>query len=131
MPSTVALHEGDASQLQIAAQLQDIVFVSTVFSSLLDDAFQPQLAEAMWRWVKPGCVLWSEFTYDNPRNPGVHGMRLSRVRSLFPHGKIDARRVTLAPPLSRRAVKVHDAACRVLNSLPFLRTHLLCWIGKP
>lgn len=132
LPAATALHEGDASTLTFEAGSFDLVYQSTVFSSLLDDGFQQRLAEAMWRWVQPGGgVLWYDFTWDNPRNPDVRGVPLKRVRALFPHGRIDARRVTLAPPLSRLAVKVHPGACRVLNVLPFLRTHLLCWIGKP
>lgn len=132
LPAAVTLYEGDAMRLQITAESQDIVFASTVFSSLLDDAFQQRLADAMWRWVKPGGgVLWYDFTYDNPRNPDVRGVPLARLRTLFPHGRIDARRVTLAPPLSRFVVRLHPTAYSVLNALPFLRTHLLCWIAKP
>lgn len=132
LPAALTLHQGDATRLQIAADTQDIVFVSTVFSSLLDDAFQQRLANAMWRWVKPGGgVLWYDFTYDNPRNPDVRGVPLARLRTLFPHGRIDARRVTLAPPISRRVCGISPLAYGVFNALPFLRTHLLCWIAKP
>jgi hypothetical protein len=76
-------------------------------------------------------VLWYDFTYNNPRNPDVRGMPLARIQALFPHARIDARRVTLAPPLSRRAARLHPGLCRMLSALPLLRTHLLCWIGKP
>lgn len=132
LPATVSLHSGDATALAMPSSSQDIVFVSTVFSSLLDDAFQQRLADAMWGWVKPGgAVLWYDFTYDNPRNPDVRGVPLSRVRALFPHARIDARRVTLAPPISRRVCRVSPAAYGLFNALPWLRTHLLCWIAKP
>ena len=33
---------------------QNVVFQSVVFSSLLDDGFQRDLANRMWNWVKPG-----------------------------------------------------------------------------
>jgi len=132
LPAATALHEGDASKLPFEAGSFDVVYQSTVFSSLLDDAFQQRLADAMWRWTRPGGgVLWYDFTWDNPGNPDVRGVPLKRVRALFPRGRIDAARVTLAPPLSRRVVRVHPGAYRLLNALPFLRTHLLCWIGKP
>jgi hypothetical protein len=108
------------------------VFVSTVFSSLLDDAYQQRLADAMWRWLKPGgAVLWYDFAVDNPRNPDVRGVPLARVRQLFPAARLDARRVTLAPPLARAVVRLHPAAWRVFNALPWLRTHRLVWVGKP
>jgi len=59
LPSAVTLIEGDALQAAIEPSSQDVVMQSTVFSSLLDDAFQQRLADAMWRWTKPGgAVLW-------------------------------------------------------------------------
>jgi SAM-dependent methyltransferase len=132
LPAATALHEGDATQLQFEGNSFDLVYQSTVFSSLLDDVFQQRLANAMWRWVRPGgAVLWYDFTYNNPRNADVRGVPLARVRALFPSAHIDARRVTLAPPLSRRAARLHPSVCTLLNALPLLRTHLLCWIGKP
>jgi len=110
----------------------DIVLQSTVFSSLLDDGFQQRLAEAMWRWVRPGgAVLWHDFTVNNPRNRDVRGVPLSRVRALFPQAQLDVRRITLAPPLARRVCAWHPALYPVLNALPLLRTHVLVWVGKP
>ena len=86
----------------------------------------------MWRWTKPGgAVLWYDFTVNNPRNPDVRGVPLARVRELFPHGRITTRRVTLAPPISRLVCRVHPAAYGLFNALPWLRTHVLCWIAKP
>jgi SAM-dependent methyltransferase len=132
LPAAVALEQGDASVARVEPGSQDLVLQSTVFSSLLDRAFQQQLAEAMWRWLAPGgAVIWYDFTFDNPRNPDVRGVRLSRVRELFPAGRIDARRVTLAPPLARVVCRWHPALYTAFNALPLLRTHLLVWIEKP
>ena len=108
------------------------MFVSTVFSSLLDDAFRQRLAGAMWRWVKPGGgVLWYDFTVDNPKNSDVRGVPLASVRALFPEAEMQHRRLTLAPPLARAVCRVHPALYTVFNALPSLRTHVLCWLGKP
>jgi SAM-dependent methyltransferase len=132
LPAAVALFEGDASGLQVAAGSQDIVFVSTVFSSLLDDGFQQRLADAMWRWVKPGGgVLWYDFTVNNPRNPDVRGVPVSRVHALFPQGQLQCRRVTLAPPIARVVTRGHAGLYPVFNAVPLLRTHVLGWVGKP
>ena len=132
LPAALSLVEGDALQMSLPAASQDIVFVSTVFSSLLADAFQQRLADAMWRWVQPGGgVLWYDFTVDNPRNPDVRGVPPSRLRTLFPHGRVQARRVTLAPPIARAVTRVHPGLYPVFNALPLLRTHLLAWVGKP
>ena len=131
LPPALALHEGDASALAMPEASQDIVYVSTVFSSLLDDAFQQRLAAAMWRWVKPGGgVLWYDFTVNNPRNLDVRGVPLRRVRDLFPDGDIEAGRVTLAPPIARALARVHPGLYAVANVFPALRTHVLAWIGK-
>jgi SAM-dependent methyltransferase len=132
LPAAVTLHLGDALTAGIEPASQDVVLQATVFSSLLDKGFQQALADAMWRWVKPGGgVLWYDFTFDNPRNPDVRGVRLSRVRELFPQGQLRAQRVTLAPPLARALCRLHPALYTAANTVPLLRTHVLCWIGKP
>ena len=132
LPPALTLIEGDAVMADLAPNSFDIVFVSTVFSSLLDDAFQQRLAGAMWRWLKPGgAVLWYDFTVDNPRNRDVRGVPMARVRALFPRGRVQARRVTLAPPLARFVCRVHPALYGMFNALPLLRTHVLAWIEKP
>jgi SAM-dependent methyltransferase len=131
LPAATRLLEGDATQLALPEGGFDIVVASTVFSSILDGAFQQRLAAAMWRWVRPGgAVLWYDFTLDNPRNADVRAVPLRRLRELFPAGRIDARRVTLAPPIGRHAVRLHPAAWRLLNAVPLLRTHVLAWVGK-
>lgn len=132
LPAATRVLLGDAVVADVAPGSQDLVLQSTVFSSLLDDAFQQRLADAMWRWLRPGgAVLWYDFAFDNPGNRDVRGVPLARVRALFPHGRLTARRVTLAPPLARAAVRVHPALHRLLDALPWLRTHRLCWIAKP
>ena len=131
LPAALILIEGDALQADVPAASQDIVFVSTVFSSLLDVTFQERLADTMWRWLKPGgAVLWYDFTVNNPRNPDVRGVPLSRVRELFPQARIAARRVTLAPPLARAVCSLHPSLYTLFNALPLLRTHLLVWAEK-
>lgn len=131
LPEALALHLGDALQLDLPAESQDAVFVSTVFSSLLDDAFQQRLADAMWRWVAPGGgVLWYDFTVNNPHNADVRGVPLARIRELFPHGCVQAKRVTLAPPVARAVTRVHPSLYSLFNTVPMLRTHVLAWVEK-
>ncbi len=132
LPASVAVHEGDALQMPIPGGSFDLVLQYTVFSSILDDAFQAQLAARMWQWLRPGgAVLWYDFTVNNPRNADVRGVPLARVRALFPQAQVDVRRVTLAPPLARAAAALSPACLAPLNAWPVLRTHLLAWIGKP
>ncbi|MBK1712251.1 methyltransferase domain-containing protein [Rubrivivax gelatinosus] len=132
LPEALTVWQGDASVAPVALSSQDLVLQYTVFSSLLDDSFQQQLAAAMWRWLKPGgAVLWYDFTVDNPKNRDVRGVPLARVRELFPEGRLRAERVTLAPPLARVACRLHPALYRPLAALPGLCTHVLAWIAKP
>ena len=132
LPAALRLLGGDACEAAVAPASQDLVMQCTVFSSLLDEAFRQRLADAMWRWLRPGgAVVWYDFTVDNPRNPDVRGVPLARIRTLFPQGVLQARRVTLAPPLARAACRVHPWAHDALNLLPLLRTHVLAWVSKP
>ena len=132
LPPAVQLQAGDASVAPVPAGSLDIVYASTVFSSLLDDAFQQRLADAMWRWLRPGgAVLWYDFTVDNPRNRDVRGVPAMRLRELFPQGTIRSRRVTLAPPLARLLCRIHPGLYPMFNRITPLRTHLLAWISKP
>ena len=132
LPVVTKLILGDARKLDLPDASFDMVMQSTVFTSIIDDAFQHQLADSMWRLVKPGGgVLWYDFTYDNPRNSDVRGVPLSRVKELFPEAGCLYRRVSLAPPISRRVCKLHPQLYTLFNSVFFLRTHILCWLEKP
>lgn len=131
LPAATRLHTGDAMQLPLAESSLDMVLLSTVFSSILDTRFQQQLASRIWAWLRPGgTVIWYDFSWDNPRNPDVRGVPMARVRQLFPAARIDARRVTLAPPLARPLCRLHPGLYTVFNALPLLRTHRLAWIEK-
>ena len=131
LPLAVRLLGEDAMQVDLPHCSQDIVYQAVVFSSLLDDNFQRQLAEKMWSWVRPGgAILWYDFVYDNPSNPDVRGVPLSRVKKLFPEGRCYSKRLTLAPPIARCACSLHPSMYYVFNCVLFLRTHVLCWIEK-
>jgi SAM-dependent methyltransferase len=132
LPTALRILAGDASELDLPDGEFDVVIQSLVLSSILDDSFQQDLAHRMWKLAKPGGgVLSYDFDYNNPSNPDVRAVTLKRIRQLFPNGQITSWRLTLAPPLSRVATRVHPAAYTLLNVFPFLRTHLLCWIAKP
>ena len=131
LPSDVRLIGGDALEAQPAPGTFDVVMLFTVFTSLLDEDYRRRLAAHAWRLVKPGGgALWYDFCFDNPRNPDVRGIGVREILALFPEGTMRVRRITLAPPLARAAVRVHRSLYRVLNLIPLLRTHVLCWIRK-
>ena len=136
LPSALRLIQGDAlgdeAQRLISPLSQDIVLQATVFSSILEPSVQVQLADAMWRWVRPGGgVLWYDFTVDNPHNPKVRGVPVERIRQLFPQARLRMRTLTLAPPVARWACRRHPALYHLFNAMPALRTHVLVWAEKP
>ncbi len=131
LPAATALHGGDATALVLEAQSQDIVFVSTVFSSLLDDAFQQRLAETMWRWVRPGGgVLWYDFTVDNPKPTATCAACRWRVC-----GSCSRRAASMrGASRSRRRSPAASPGCTrpsTLCSTPFRRCAPTCSPGSP
>lgn len=132
LPDLVNLYTGDASELNLESGSFDIVYVSTVFSSILDDALKRSVADKAWELVRPGgALLWYDFTFDNPSNPDVKGVSFKEIKTLFPQfSKVKKKRVTLAPPVARAACRISPALYSFLNLFPFLRTHLLVWLEK-
>jgi SAM-dependent methyltransferase len=130
LPAATRVLPGSAADLVLPPASFHIVLQSMMFSSVLDDDFQHQLAATMWRLVRPGGgVLWYDFVYNNPRNPDVRGVPLRRVRALFPAGRVRTWRLTLAPPLARLVTSIHPALYSAFNLLP-LHTHVMAWIEK-
>jgi len=127
LPSSTCIL-GDALDLKYHETF-DIVFQSTVFTSILDQDFRKQLASKMFDMLKPGGIIISyDFTYNNPKNKDVLKLTKNDIKKLFPQcRKIQFKRVTLAPPISRRIGRFYD----IVNFLfPFLRTHLIAVIKK-
>lgn len=117
--------EGNA--LDISSEKKfDIVFQSTVFTSVLDDDFRKNLAEKMKLLTKDnGIILWYDFMFDNPRNKDVRKVTVNEIRNLFPSAaRIKFWKVTLAPPIGRRVGKLYP----LFNLLPLLRTHVIAEI---
>lgn len=130
-PATTIL-QGDASALDLPDGSFDIILQSTVFSSILDAELRRAVAANMWRMLAPGGgIFWYDFTIDNPKNPDVAGIPQAEIKALFPQAQYQSRRVTLAPPLARRAVSLSPALYPLLNVLPVLRTHIVALLRKP
>lgn len=130
LPASLPIHEGDARSAPLPAASQDLVLLATVLSSVPDDGLQQQLADAAWRWLKPGGLLACyDFAFNNPANPDVRGVPVRRLRQLWPQGQpLALRRLTLAPPLARRLPVAWIAP--VNTCLPLLRTHRLLLLRK-
>ncbi|HSE20427.1 MAG TPA: class I SAM-dependent methyltransferase [Pyrinomonadaceae bacterium] len=122
---------GDASALPWPDNSFHLVIASTVISSILEQKIRRQVAAEITRVIQPGgALLWYDFAYNNPRNPSVRRIYRSELKELFPdlHGPI--RRITLAPPIARFVVPKSWPLAVLLETVPFLRTHLLAVLRK-
>jgi SAM-dependent methyltransferase len=125
----IRLAVADARRLPFHDNSFDVVTQFTVFTSMLNDVVRYRAAREMVRVLRPtGFMIWYDFFRNNPLNRDVRPVTRSDLRRLFPGCRIDAHRVTLAPPLSRVLAPRSMMAARFARSLPFLRSHLLAII---
>lgn len=122
---------GDASTLPYADASFDIALQFTLLSSVLDQSMRRAIARETMRVLRPGgALIWYDFLW-NPGNRDVRGVRLAELRALYPNCRIAARRVTLAPPLTRVCARISPRVCGTLEALPWLRSHYLAAIPNP
>lgn len=139
LPNQVTFMPGNALDLSINANSLDIVYQSTVFTSITDFKMKQDLARAMMKWVKQGGgILWFDFIISKPSSPDTKGIGLTEIKSLFPGCKVIHKRVYLNPYIARLIQKINPTLLRVtypfLHAFPIpilIRTHLICWIEKP
>jgi hypothetical protein len=103
----------------------------TVLSTILDERVRRAVAAEMARVLKPGgAVISYDFTVARDRN-NTRPVRSGELAALFPGFGLDARRVTLVPPLARALAGRSWIACELLEAIPALRTHELVVLRKP
>jgi|GEM_PF-2801708 SAM-dependent methyltransferase len=125
----IKIFEGDALLIDDNYnETFDIVFQSTVFSSITDLSFRIKLAEKIWNLLKyDGIILWYDFFISNPKNVYTKPITKKEVFALFPYAKyMKFYKTTLASPIARRV----RLAYPFFNIFPFLRTHYVIEIKK-
>ena len=124
--------EGNAAQLPFPPNEFDLVFQFTVLTSVLDRQIQRTIVAEIRRVVRPrGYFIWHDFAYSNPKNPNVRGIRRSEIEELLDGFRLSFQRVTLAPPIGRRAVRLSPLLYRALNCVSLLRSHYFCFAQRP
>jgi len=120
------IFEGNAIEIDINKKF-DVVFQSTVFTSILNQVDREKLAEKMLNLLKPnGIILWYDFIYNNPKNEDVRKVNVRELKILFSKaGNVTYKKITLAPPIGRKVKKFYK-----LFNVPFLRSHILAIIKK-
>lgn len=109
----------------------DAVLLFTVLSSVLDDASRRAIGQEALRVIRPGgSIVLYDFVW-NPLNRDVRGLGPSEAKRLFGGAEVTYRRMTLAPPIARRVVRLSWTASRLLEAVPLLRSHVLVHVRKP
>lgn len=120
-----SLQIGSALELPYADGSFDIVSQSTVMSSLPENSQRSVLAKEMVRVLKPnGLILWSDFRYNSPGNQNVRKVTQAEIKELFDGLDIVLESTTLLPPIVRRVAPFSHALTSLLDTLPFLHSHL-------
>jgi ubiquinone/menaquinone biosynthesis C-methylase UbiE len=123
--------EGNAAHLPFEDETFDLALQCTMLTSVLDNGIRKAVASEVLRTLRPGgYVVWYDFAYSNPKNPKVRGIGRREIEALLTDCQLKFYRVTVAPPIGRVAAKFSPALYRTLLTLPFLRTHYLCFAKK-
>lgn len=110
----------------------DLVAVSTLFSSIVDEALATAVAREMLRVLhRSGTLMCYDVRYPNPCNRNTRPVTRRHLRRLFPEAQIHARSLTLLPPLARRLGPVAPRLYRPLHAVPVLRSHYLAIVTHP
>jgi len=127
----VDVRQADASALPFEDASFDLVFQLTVFSSILDRQMRRGVAGEMARVLRPGgAVVSYDFRLARDRR-NTRPLRAADLNALFPDFALDARRVTLFPPLAGALAGWSRPLCDALETLPVLRSHELLILRKP
>jgi ubiquinone/menaquinone biosynthesis C-methylase UbiE len=130
-PPETKIECGSAAKLEFRDESFDLVLQSTVFTSILDASLKQQVAGEMMRVVKrDGLILWYDYHVNNPRNSDVRGVKRREIAQLFSGCRIELKRTTLLPPLTRLLAPYSYLTCHLLGKLPPLCTHYLGIIQK-
>lgn len=115
----------DGRNLPFGDKTFDLVAAFTVFSSILDERVQQQVASEMGRVLSDtGVLLWYDFRLPSP-NRSVRRLTKSDVEHLFPSMRCHLHSTSLLPPVARKLGPFDRHLTPWLLRVPFLRSHLL------
>jgi ubiquinone/menaquinone biosynthesis C-methylase UbiE len=110
----------------------DVVVAATLLSSLRQPFLLRAVAQEIARVLPSGGrLVVYDIRYPSPRNRSVAPVTPARLRDLFPGWRIDARTMTLLPPIARSVFGGGSGRYRILTSVPALRSHLAAVLTRP
>jgi ubiquinone/menaquinone biosynthesis C-methylase UbiE len=118
--------QGDASRMEFADQSFDLVFESTMFATLPDDALSAAIAREMLRVCRPGGYLMLvDWWTPKPGDRSYKALTRRRLANLFAVGRetvvLRTYRGALVPPLGRWLSKWFPSAYFAVAAVfPFL-----------
>jgi ubiquinone/menaquinone biosynthesis C-methylase UbiE len=119
----------DARSLPFEDGAFDLVLAFTLFSSIQTREIRQVAADEMRRVLRPGGeALVYDFRVAGWTNPDTRAIGLKELRELFRNSEVEARRLTLAPPIARMLAPRSWLACELLGQVPLLRTHWLAMV---
>ena len=124
---------GDGAHLPFPDDTFDVVVMSTMMTSVLDQDIRRAVGAEVERTLCPGgALLWYDMRMPNPRNSATRSIRQSELRDLFPHLSGDIRSLTVIPAVARRLGRAAPRGYEALRRLPFMRSHLAaCLLKRP
>ena len=129
--SRISLLEGTAAELPFADSQFDLVFQFTMLTSVLDEKVRKAIVSETKRTLRSGgYFVWYDFAFSNPKNANVRGIGRSEIAELLGGFRLEFEKITVAPPIGRRALEISPALYRFLALMPFLRTHYFCFAQK-
>ncbi len=121
----VPVVHGDGARLPFADGSFDVVVLSTMMTSVLDDRIRRLVGTEVERALRPGgALLWYDMRMPNPRNDATRAIGRRELRRLFPNLSGEVKSLTVVPVLARRLGSFAPRGYSLLRRLPFLRSHL-------
>jgi ubiquinone/menaquinone biosynthesis C-methylase UbiE len=123
---TVNIQCGDAASMEYGEHTFDLVYASTMFVQIGDEALAEAIAHQMWRVTKPsGYIVLVDWRYNKPGNAQYTALTRQRISRLFNVGTkcqvADVYHGMLVPPLGRFLSKRIPALYFFVQALlPFL-----------
>jgi ubiquinone/menaquinone biosynthesis C-methylase UbiE len=128
MPAIV----GDAATLPFRSGRFQVVYQSTMLSSVPEEDRRVRIFGEIDRILAPGGIFLSYDTrYLNPWNAHTRPLRSGEIARALPGWSLRSWSVTAIPQIVRLIAPVSLGACRAVEAIPPLRSHLLVLARKP
>ena len=124
LPSSL-LAQADGAHLPFPSHRFDLVLQYTAISSVLDAEIRRQMFTEMLRVLNSNGMILSYDFWFNPLNKQTRGLRLNEIRESVPGCNIEYKKITLAPPISRKLVPVSWLLSALIEKITLFNTHYL------